>query len=132
MKRSQFGQYVDDLLEIVISRTIPKGPNRSSISNLAREIWSTDCRNKKAVIFGCGTGLSTVFGGTPGLTTGPKTHAWYLKHAYGETMEYEMSLLRWSPKKLEMNDSVFLNLEPCKNVVTVRPKSCPEQKQVHA
>jgi hypothetical protein len=72
MKRSQFGQYVDDLLEIVISRTIPKGPNRSSISNLAREIWSTDCRNKKVVIFGCGTGLSTVLGGNPRLDDWPE------------------------------------------------------------
>jgi hypothetical protein len=72
MKRSQFGQYVDDLLETVISRTMPKGPNRTSISNLAREIWSTDCRNKKVIIFGGGTGLSTVLGGNSRLDNWPE------------------------------------------------------------
>ncbi len=72
MKRSQFGQYVDDLLETVINRTIPKGPNRSSISNLAHKIWSTNCRNKKVVIFGGGTGLSTVLGGNSRLDDWPE------------------------------------------------------------
>jgi len=35
----------------------------------------------------------------PGLLFG-LLYAWYLNNAYGEIMEYEMSLLRWSPKKL--------------------------------
>ncbi len=35
----------------------------------------------------------------PGLLFG-LMYAWYLNNAYGEVMEYEMSLLRWDPKKL--------------------------------
>jgi len=35
----------------------------------------------------------------PGLLFG-LLYAWYLNNAYGQTMEYEMSLLPWSPKKL--------------------------------
>lgn len=35
----------------------------------------------------------------PGLLFG-LTYAWYLNNAYGFTMEYEMSLLRWPPKSL--------------------------------
>jgi len=35
----------------------------------------------------------------PGLLFG-LTYAWYLNNAYGEIIEYEMSLLRWSPKNL--------------------------------
>lgn len=35
----------------------------------------------------------------PGLLFG-LTYAWYLNNAYGGIMEYEMSLLRWSPKRL--------------------------------
>jgi len=35
----------------------------------------------------------------PGLLFG-LLYAWYLNNAYGEVMEYEMSLLRWDPKKL--------------------------------
>jgi len=35
----------------------------------------------------------------PGLRFG-LLYAWYLNNAYGEAMEYEMSLLRWPPRKL--------------------------------
>ena len=35
----------------------------------------------------------------PGLLFG-LMYAWYLNNGYGEIMEYEMSLLRWPPKKL--------------------------------
>ncbi|MBN1626145.1 MAG: YvcK family protein, partial [Deltaproteobacteria bacterium] len=35
----------------------------------------------------------------PGLLFG-LLYAWYLNNAYGEIIEYEMSLLSWSPKKL--------------------------------
>ncbi len=35
----------------------------------------------------------------PGLLFG-LLYAWYLNNAYGEIMEYEMSLLRWAPEKL--------------------------------
>ena len=35
----------------------------------------------------------------PGLLFG-LLYAWYLNNAYGQIMEYEMSLLRWSPKYL--------------------------------
>jgi hypothetical protein len=35
----------------------------------------------------------------PGLLFG-LLYAWYLNNAYGEIMEYEMSLLRWPPEKL--------------------------------
>jgi uncharacterized cofD-like protein len=35
----------------------------------------------------------------PGLLFG-LLYAWYLNNAYGEIMEYEMSLLRWRPEKL--------------------------------
>jgi hypothetical protein len=35
----------------------------------------------------------------PGLLFG-LSYAWYLNNAYGDLMEYEMSLLRWSPNKL--------------------------------
>ena len=35
----------------------------------------------------------------PGLLFG-LLYAWYLNNIYGEIMEYEMSLLRWPPKKL--------------------------------
>ncbi|MDM7917702.1 MAG: hypothetical protein QUS12_00870, partial [Methanosarcina sp.] len=35
----------------------------------------------------------------PGLLFG-LLYAWYLNNSYGRIMEYEMSLLRWSPEKL--------------------------------
>ncbi len=63
MKRSNLGQYVDNLLEAVINRTAPQGPYRNSISSLAEEILASKCRDIKVVIFGGGTGLSTVLGG---------------------------------------------------------------------
>jgi uncharacterized cofD-like protein len=72
MKRSEFGLYVDHLLELVINRTTPRGPHRNSVSNLSREIRASECRNTRVVIFGGGTGLSTVLGGNPRLEDWPE------------------------------------------------------------
>ncbi|SEM20187.1 conserved hypothetical protein, cofD-related [Syntrophus gentianae] len=71
MKTSEIGQYVDQLLEMVIHQTIPKGPDRSSIFRLADEVHSSECRDKRVVIFGGGTGLSTVVGGNSRLDDWP-------------------------------------------------------------
>lgn len=71
MKTSKFGQYVDHLLEMVINRTIPREPHRSSVSNLAREVWASEFPGTKVVIFGGGTGLSTVLGGNSRLDDWP-------------------------------------------------------------
>ena len=71
MKTSQFGQYIDHLLEMVINQIVPRGPHKSSISNLAREVWSSECHSIKVVIFGGGTGLSTVLGGNSRLDDWP-------------------------------------------------------------
>src|SRR4030043_134662 len=63
MKASQIGRYVDQLLEMVINGTVPGRPFENSISSLAEEVRSLGCRNTRVVIFGGGTGLSTVVGG---------------------------------------------------------------------
>lgn len=72
MKASQIGQYVDQLLEMVINQTIPRGPHRSSISNMADEVYSFECRAKRVVTFGGGTGLSTILGGNSQLDDWPE------------------------------------------------------------
>ncbi len=72
MKTSEIGQYVDQLLEMVIHQTIPKGPDRSSVFRLAEEVHSSECRDKRVVIFGGGTGLSTVVGGNSRLDDWPE------------------------------------------------------------
>jgi uncharacterized cofD-like protein len=72
MKTSQVGQYVNQLLETVINRTIPRGPNLSSISSLAEEVYAFECRNTRVVTFGGGTGLSTVLGGNSQLDDWPE------------------------------------------------------------
>ncbi|MBN2568391.1 MAG: YvcK family protein, partial [Deltaproteobacteria bacterium] len=71
MKRSELGQYVDNLLETVINRTAPKGTYRNSVSNLAQEIRASEYRDIRIVIFGGGTGLSTVLGGNSRLDDWP-------------------------------------------------------------
>lgn len=72
MKISQFGHYLDQLLETVINQTRPSGPHQSSISDLAREIRASTCQNTRVVIFGGGTGLSTVIGGNSRLDSWPE------------------------------------------------------------
>ncbi|MBN1906125.1 MAG: YvcK family protein [Deltaproteobacteria bacterium] len=57
------GQYIDLLLEEVINQAVPSGRPQDSLSNLAREIRLSECHNTRVVIFGGGTGLSTVIGG---------------------------------------------------------------------
>ena len=71
MQTSQFGRYIDQLLETVINRTIPRGPHQTAISSLAQEIRASKCRGTKVVIFGGGTGLSTVLGGNSRLDDWP-------------------------------------------------------------
>ncbi|OPY92979.1 MAG: Gluconeogenesis factor [Syntrophaceae bacterium PtaU1.Bin231] len=73
MKASQIGRYVDQLLEMVINRTTPEGPCGSSLSRLAEEVLSADCRPKRVVTFGGGTGLSTVLGGNSQLDDWPES-----------------------------------------------------------
>jgi len=63
MKISKLGRYIDLLLEEVINQTPPSGRRQNSISALAREIRLSECSNTRVVIFGGGTGLSTVLGG---------------------------------------------------------------------
>ena len=71
MQASQIGQYVDQLLETVINQTVLKGPHGNSISSMADEIYSSECRAKRVVTFGGGTGLSTVIGGNAQLDNWP-------------------------------------------------------------
>jgi uncharacterized cofD-like protein len=72
MKSSKFGEYVDHLLEAVINGTAPRGEYRSSISHLSHEILATARPEAKVVIFGGGTGLSTVLGGNSRLEDWPQ------------------------------------------------------------
>lgn len=72
MKASQTGHFVDQLLEMVINQTIPRGPHRRSISSLANEVYSFEFRAKRVVTFGGGTGLSTVLGGNSQLDDWPE------------------------------------------------------------
>ncbi len=72
MKTSQMGQYLDRLLETVINQTPSGGLHRSSISRLSEEVYSFDCRTKRVVTFGGGTGLSTVLGGNSQLDDWPE------------------------------------------------------------
>ena len=71
MKAPQIGQYVEQLLEMVINQTLPRGPHRSSILSLADAVESLDCRTQRVVTFGGGTGLSTVIGGNSQLVDWP-------------------------------------------------------------
>jgi len=72
MKASQIGRYVDQLLEMVINGTVPGRPFENSISSLAEEVRNLECRNTRVVIFGGGTGLSTVVGGNSQLDDWPE------------------------------------------------------------
>ena len=72
MKASQIGHYLDQLLEMVINQTTPKGRHGISLSNLANEIFSSECHAKRVVTFGGGTGLSTVIGGNSQLDGWPE------------------------------------------------------------
>jgi uncharacterized cofD-like protein len=63
MKIAKLGQYIDLLLEEVIKDAPCTGSPQDSLSNLAREIHLSECHNTRVVIFGGGTGLSTVVGG---------------------------------------------------------------------
>ena len=71
MKSSQIGRYLDELLETVINGTPPRGPRRRVVSRLADEVCSSECRAKRVVTFGGGTGLSTVLGGNSQLDDWP-------------------------------------------------------------
>jgi hypothetical protein len=62
--------------------------------NLARMRQSPDDSNVFGITLNDREGFLA-----PGLLFG-LFYAWYLNNAYGEVMEYEMSLLRWSPQKL--------------------------------
>jgi uncharacterized cofD-like protein len=72
MRESQIGKYVDQLLETVINGTVPGRPFRNSISSLAKEVQALECRATRVVIFGGGTGLSTVVGGNCQLDDWPE------------------------------------------------------------
>jgi hypothetical protein len=63
---------IDQLLETVINRSIPRGPHRGSIVSLAREVDASSCRTTRVVTFGGGTGLSTVLGGNSQLEDWPE------------------------------------------------------------
>lgn len=70
--KSSRSRKVDQLLEAVINRTIPRGPHRGSIASLAREVDASSCRTTRVVTFGGGTGLSTVLGGNSQLEDWPQ------------------------------------------------------------
>lgn len=72
MKALQTGQFVDQLLEAVLNGTAPIGPHRSLISRLVQEVNASACRSARVVIFGGGTGLSTVIGGNSRLEDWPE------------------------------------------------------------
>lgn len=71
MKSSQLGQYIDRLLETVINHTPPTGRRRDSISKLAQDVHDFKGLDTRVVIFGGGTGLSTVLGGNSRLEEWP-------------------------------------------------------------
>jgi uncharacterized cofD-like protein len=64
---------MDQLLDVVINRTLPSGPYQDSIEKLARQVQAAECRSTWAVIFGGGTGLSTVLGGNSRLDEWPES-----------------------------------------------------------
>ena len=72
MSAQQISQFVDQLLDTVINRTIPGGPYQNLISSLARQVHDFECRATRVVIFGGGTGLSTVIGGNSRLDDWPQ------------------------------------------------------------
>ena len=72
MSTPQISQFVDQLLDTVINRTIPVEPYQGLISSLARQVHDFECRATKVVIFGGGTGLSTVIGGNSRLEDWPQ------------------------------------------------------------
>lgn len=72
MKEVRLGQYVEELLETVLSGTFPRGFHGSSISRLAQEVNNFACCNTRVVAFGGGTGLSTVVGGNSRLEDWPE------------------------------------------------------------
>ncbi len=63
---------MDKLLDTVINETEPTGRYRDLISSLARQVHAADCRSARVVIFGGGTGLSTVVGGNSRLDDWPQ------------------------------------------------------------
>jgi uncharacterized cofD-like protein len=72
IKGSQLREYIDQLLDTAINHTIPKGNHRNSVSRLARDIDAFSGSGTKVVIFGGGTGLSTVLGGNSRLEDWPE------------------------------------------------------------
>src|SRR4030042_4437667 len=73
MKSSQTGKYVDQLLEAVINGTVSERSYINSISSLAEEVRGLECRKTRVVVFGGGTGLSTVVGGNSQLDDWPES-----------------------------------------------------------
>lgn len=71
-KRGQLGKQVGQLLESVISRSIPKASGKGLALCPVGASLDDQCSNTRVVAFGGGTGLSTVVGGNSQLEDWPE------------------------------------------------------------
>jgi uncharacterized cofD-like protein len=71
-KGGQLGKQVEQLLESVISRSIPKGFGKGPALCPVEASLDDQCSNARVVAFGGGTGLSTVVGGNSQLEDWPE------------------------------------------------------------
>ena len=62
---------IEALLEYVLNGKVKDVHTQSNLCGMGREVYKLDCKNTKVVVFGGGTGLSTVVGGNSQLLNWP-------------------------------------------------------------
>ncbi len=82
MKKSGNHFQVEELLEAVLNSAPPYGTVSSALRSLAAEVHTCDCSTVRAVVFGGGTGLSTVVGGNAQLADWPSNPTVGLKQLF--------------------------------------------------
>jgi uncharacterized cofD-like protein len=71
VKKSRVQVQTEKLIEVVLNDGFPPGTVPAELQRLAEEVRTFDCRNIRSVVFGGGTGLSTVVGGNSQLAEWP-------------------------------------------------------------
>ena len=82
MKKSGNHFQVEELLEAVLNSASPYGTASADLRSLAAEVHAFDCSPVRAVVFGGGTGLSTVVGGNSQLADWPNNPTTGLKQLF--------------------------------------------------